>query len=71
MQVAEEEAQGPWQRGLAYKGFGPSVMSLNGELIGGGGISCLMPRHLTSRYTMRSIVTVLSSGDVIIAGGRV
>lgn len=23
--LSDEEAQGPWQRGMAYKGFGPSV----------------------------------------------
>ena len=28
--VAKEEADGPWQRGIAYKGFGPSVKSVEG-----------------------------------------
>jgi sulfite oxidase len=25
--TSEEEAEGPWQRGIAYKGFAPSVKS--------------------------------------------
>ncbi len=28
--LSAEEAEGPWQRGMAYKGFGPSVTSLEG-----------------------------------------
>jgi hypothetical protein len=28
--IAEEEAQGAWQRGISYKGFGPSVRSVEG-----------------------------------------
>ena len=28
--LSPEEATGPWQRGMAYKGFGPSVKSLEG-----------------------------------------
>ena len=28
--VSREEADGVWQRGMAYKGFGPSVTSLKG-----------------------------------------
>jgi sulfite oxidase len=28
--VSEDEASGPWQRGMAYKGFSPSVKSLEG-----------------------------------------
>ena len=28
--LSGEEAKGPWQRGMAYKGFGPSVKSLEG-----------------------------------------
>lgn len=28
--IAREEAEGPWQRGIAYKGFGPSVKSVEG-----------------------------------------
>lgn len=30
VEVSTEEAHGPWQRGMAYKGFGPSVRSLEG-----------------------------------------
>eukprot|EP00041_Stephanoeca_diplocostata_P011064 m.179828 g.179828 ORF g.179828 m.179828 type:complete len:564 (+) comp18398_c0_seq9:310-2001(+) len=28
--VSKDEAEGPWQRGIAYKGFGPSVTSFEG-----------------------------------------
>jgi len=28
--LSSEEATGPWQRGMSYKGFGPSVRSLEG-----------------------------------------
>jgi sulfite oxidase len=28
--LSHEEAHGPWQRGMAYKGFGPSIQSLDG-----------------------------------------
>jgi len=27
--LSQEEASGPWQRGMAYKGFGPSVKSID------------------------------------------
>lgn len=30
MEASAEEATGPWQRGMAYKGFSPSVSSLEG-----------------------------------------
>eukprot|EP00929_Paragymnodinium_shiwhaense_P009329 TRINITY_DN11345_c0_g1_i1.p1 TRINITY_DN11345_c0_g1~~TRINITY_DN11345_c0_g1_i1.p1 ORF type:complete len:639 (-),score=134.90 TRINITY_DN11345_c0_g1_i1:350-2266(-) len=30
IEVSSEEAQGPWQRGIAYKGLSPSVKSLDG-----------------------------------------
>lgn len=28
VQLSFEEAHGPWQRGMSYKGFGPSTTSL-------------------------------------------
>ena len=28
--LSSEEAQGPWQRGMAYKGFGPSTKTIEG-----------------------------------------
>ena len=28
--LSREEAQGPWQRGMAYKGFGPSTKTIEG-----------------------------------------
>lgn len=28
--LSDEEAQGPWQRGMSYKGFGPSTKTLDG-----------------------------------------
>ena len=28
VKISNEEAEGPWQRGIAYKGFGPSVKSV-------------------------------------------
>ena len=28
MRISNEEVEGPWQRGIAYKGFGPSVKSV-------------------------------------------
>ena len=31
--LAAEESKGPWQRGIAYKGFGPSVKSVEGESV--------------------------------------
>jgi len=30
IQTSDEESQGPWQRGLAYKGFGPYVTDVKG-----------------------------------------
>ena len=30
--LAAEESHGTWQRGLSYKGFGPSVKTTDGEL---------------------------------------
>ena len=29
IKLSEEEAEGPWQRGMAYKGFNPSIVGLN------------------------------------------
>lgn len=28
--LSDEESKGPWQRGMAYKGFGPSIKTLDG-----------------------------------------
>eukprot|EP00656_Telonema_subtile_P009952 TRINITY_DN14731_c0_g1_i6.p1 TRINITY_DN14731_c0_g1~~TRINITY_DN14731_c0_g1_i6.p1 ORF type:complete len:263 (-),score=57.28 TRINITY_DN14731_c0_g1_i6:64-852(-) len=30
IRVSDEEAQGPWQRGIAYKGFAPGITSFEG-----------------------------------------
>jgi len=30
IEASSEEAEGPWQRGMAYKGFGPNVKDLSG-----------------------------------------
>ena len=30
IKLSAEEAQGPWQRGMSYKGFGPSTKTLDG-----------------------------------------
>eukprot|EP01034_Spumella_vulgaris_P021989 gene21989-28076_t len=60
IRLSSEEAQGPWQRGIAYKGFGPSVKKVT-------------DRDVDSIPTMlhppvQSAVTVPRPGSIVVAG---
>ena len=55
--VAREEADGPWQRGIAYKGFGPSVKSVEG--IDVERIPSLQEQPVQSAITIPQVVLLL------------
>lgn len=58
--LSKEEAPGPWQRGMAYKGFGPSVTSIEG--IDVEAIPSLQEQPV------QSAITVPDEGAKVVAG---
>jgi DMSO/TMAO reductase YedYZ molybdopterin-dependent catalytic subunit len=48
--LSHEESHGPWQRGMSYKGFGPSVKSLDG--INVEAVQSLQEQPVTSAITV-------------------
>jgi sulfite oxidase len=62
IRLSKEEAHGPWQRGMAYKGFGPSVKSLEG--IDVENIPSLQEQPVQSAITSPSPGSTLTAGDI-------
>ncbi len=58
--LSREEAEGAWQRGIAYKGFGPSVLSTTGINV---------PRiHSLQEMPVQSAITSLTPGSTLSSG---
>lgn len=66
VKVASEEAGGAWQRGIAYKGFGPSVKSVDG--IDASKIHSLQEMPVTSAITYPQKSAVLPAGSHTLKG---
>lgn len=66
IQLSIEEAEGPWQRGMAYKGFGPSTKSLDG--IDVAAIPSLQEQPVTSAITVPSMGATIEPGKTTIRG---
>lgn len=64
--LGEEEAIGPWQRGLAYKGFGPNVHSTEG--IDVEKLASLQEMPVTSMITYPAPGQHMTSGPQTIKG---
>jgi sulfite oxidase len=64
--VSDEEAEGPWQRGLAYKGFGPSITSAEG--IDVEAIPSVQEMPVTSMITWPATDQTLSPGPQTLRG---
>jgi len=65
--LSKEEATGPWQRGMSYKGFGPSTRSLEG--IDVEAIPSLQEQPVQSAITVPTPGTVYQPGDVVTLKG--
>eukprot|EP00606_Chrysophyceae_sp_TOSAG23-5_P000285 GSChrysophyteH2.ASY1.ANO1.1605.1 assembled CDS len=63
VRLSSEEAVGPWQRGMSYKGFGPSTTSLEG--IDVEGIPSLQEQPVQSVITLPTAGTTVHPGDVV------
>jgi hypothetical protein len=71
VEVSPVEAEGPWQSGMAYKGFGPSVHSLDG--INVAAIPSLQEQPVQSAITVPKVsfhVSLLSVPIIIVADCR-
>lgn len=64
--LSMEEATGPWQRGMAYKGFGPSTKSLSG--IDVESIPSLQEQPVTSAIAMPKPGDTMCPGSNTIKG---
>jgi len=61
--LSADEATGPWQRGMSYKGFGPSTTSLEG--IDVAGIPSLQEQPVQSAITLPTAGSSVAPGDVV------
>eukprot|EP01039_Chlorochromonas_danica_P000025 gene25-28_t len=66
IRLSGEEAHGPWQRGMAYKGFGPSVKSLEG--IDVEGILSLQEQPVQSAITLSPQATAVAGETLTVKG---
>jgi len=64
--ISNEEAHGTWQRGMAYKGFGPSVKTLDG--IDVEKIPSLQEQPIQSAITVPPPNSILKSGYNLLKG---
>lgn len=62
VRLSEHEAEGPWQRGMAYKGFGPSTTSTKG--IDVARLPSVQEMPVTSAITVPQAGAVLEAGSV-------
>ena len=65
--LSDEEAAGPWQRGMSYKGFGPSTTSLEGLDV--ERIPSLQEQPVQSAIMVPRNGTVWTAGDVVTMKG--
>ena len=61
--VAGEEAEGPWQRGMAYKGFSPSAKSIAGLDV--EAIPSLQEQPVQSAIVAPRVSTVVRCGQCV------
>lgn len=64
--LSAEEAEGPWQRGMAYKGFGPSTKTLDG--IDVEAIPSLQEQPVQSAIMTPKSGSIFSTGPNLIQG---
>jgi sulfite oxidase len=64
--LSEEEAHGPWQRGMSYKGFGPSTKTIEG--IDVENIPSLQEQPVQSAIMVPKNGSVLHPGPTMING---
>lgn len=64
--LSGEEAQGPWQRGMAYKGFGPSTKTIEG--IDVEAIPSLQEQPVQSAIMIPKNGSVLHPGQSVVQG---
>eukprot|EP00602_Paraphysomonas_sp_CaronLab_P006325 CAMPEP_0185026066 /NCGR_PEP_ID=MMETSP1103-20130426/9776_1 /TAXON_ID=36769 /ORGANISM="Paraphysomonas bandaiensis, Strain Caron Lab Isolate" /LENGTH=516 /DNA_ID=CAMNT_0027559511 /DNA_START=230 /DNA_END=1780 /DNA_ORIENTATION=- len=67
IEVRDSEAEGTWQRGMAYKGFGPSKKSTSGIEV--SKIPSLQEQPVQSTVTVPPALTAVHAGDVVTAMG--
>lgn len=65
--LSNEEAHGPWQRGMAYKGFGPSTLTTDG--INVEKIPSLQEQPVQSAISIPSAGVELVEGDIVTMSG--
>lgn len=66
VQISREEAEGAWQRGIAYKGFGPSVTDLGGVDV--EGVPSVQETPVQSAITEPAPRSTLSPGVHTVRG---
>lgn len=65
--LSDEEAHGPWQRGMSYKGFGPSTTSLEGLDV--ERIPSLQEQPVQSAIMVPKSGAVWTAGDLVTVKG--
>lgn len=67
IQLSKEESEGPWQRGMAYKGFNPTRKSTNG--INVAQLVSLQEQAVQSAVTVPAPNTAVQAGDIVTLKG--
>lgn len=62
IRLREDEAEGPWQRGMAYKGFGPSRKNTNGLNV--SKLVSLQEQAVQSAVTVPAADTFITAGEI-------